>query len=39
MFRIFFSIAAAAAAAANVFARIFPVCVSAFIILNFERRL
>jgi hypothetical protein len=39
MFRIFFSVAATAAAVATIFARILPVCVRAFIILIFGRRL
>jgi hypothetical protein len=39
MFRIFFSVAATATAVATIFARILPVCVSAFIILIFGRRL
>jgi hypothetical protein len=39
MFRIFFGVAATAAAVATIFTRILPVCVSVLIILIFGRRL
>jgi hypothetical protein len=39
MFRVSFSVAAAAAVVAIIFARTFPVCVCGFIIIIFGRRL